>query len=96
MGIRFSVDREVQVVHLSDALSDAEAGAIQFKLEEKFNQGRTRVVFELAKFDIQSAESRNRVGRMIEYCLNRNVLAACAGLEASHWPLIKAVSSKTF
>jgi len=81
MEISFSAVENVQVVELAGRLGEAEAAAVRFKLEEKINQGRTKVLFDLTRYDLLDESARGHVIGIILYSITRDALTACCGIE---------------
>jgi anti-anti-sigma regulatory factor len=88
MEIKFSTSDDVQIISISGALSQAEAAAVRNKLEDKINLGRSKVIFDLADYQLDDNAARSYLLNIVTYSLNRGVLSACCGAPPALWPLL--------
>ena len=52
MGISFSFKNDAQYVKLDGTLSALEEAAVRLKLDQKINQGRSKIVIDISSFEI--------------------------------------------
>ena len=88
MEINFSNQQGVQIVTLKGSLGQAEASAVRNKLEQKFNQGRTKILFNLTGYHVDDDTARSIIINILTFCINRGVLVACCGTAPEQWPFL--------
>ena len=88
MEISFKTQGDVQIVEIDGAMGDAEAAAVRVKLEQKINQGRAKVLFDLSNFTIENDAARKLLLGVLVYTLTRGALTACCGIKSSQRPLL--------
>lgn len=88
MEISFTAKEGIQIVEIAGQLGESEAAAVRFKLDQKINQGRSRVLFDLGRYNLLDNAARDLLLGVILYCMNRDALVACAGVEPKNWPLL--------
>ena len=88
MEISFKIQGEVQVVEIDGSVTDSEAAAIRVKLEQKINQGRKKILFDVSLFQIENNAARNLLLGIVTYAMNRGTLVVLCGVKAVHRPLL--------
>ncbi|MDZ4676023.1 MAG: hypothetical protein SGI74_00820 [Oligoflexia bacterium] len=88
MEISFSTQGEIQVVTIIGGLGESEAAAVRFKLEQKINQGRFKVLFDASQYTVTDDAARNFLLGIISYAVMRGALSACSGVPTQHWALM--------
>ncbi len=86
MEISFKRYGNIQLIQIVGPISEMEAAAIRFKLDEKINTGRRKILFDLGRFDLNDEASRKYLLSLIVYTINRDTLTVCCDVPAEQWP----------
>lgn len=95
MSISFAFKNNTQIVKFIERLSVDEEPIVRLKLDEKINQGRSSIMFQLEEFDTNHEESKNRVLSLMLYCIERKVTVALC-IAKPYWAKFSKAPVKMF
>lgn len=85
MGISLSFKNDAQYVKIDGALSAPEEAAVRLKLDQKINQGRTKILIDVSSFKVDDKESIKALQTVLKFVLQRGTTLSLFGLKNTLW-----------
>jgi hypothetical protein len=85
VGISLSFKNDAQYVKLDGALSTVEEAAVRLKLDQKINQGRSKILIDISSFAIDDKESVKALHTVLRFTLQRGTTLSLFGLKNTLW-----------
>jgi hypothetical protein len=88
MPISFAFKNDVQYIKLDGGIATVEEAAIRLKLDQKINQGRQKILFDITSFNSGDKNSVEALQSVVKFALYRGVTVGLFGLKQSSWVII--------